>query len=136
MSSVREGADLAVLTLGPIAYEAEKAIEKAEKEAEARGESLTVAHYDMRFLKPIDTEILEEVAHKFTRVITIEDGVVSGGLGSAVLEYMADNGYTLKIKRLGLPDEFVEHGAVNQLYQIVGLDSESIAREIIQLVKH
>lgn len=133
---LKDGENLAVLTLGPIAYEAGKAIEQAEKEAQERGEKLTVAHYDMRFLKPIDTEILEEVAQRFTHVITLEDGVISGGLGSAVLEYMADKGYALKVKRLGLPDEFVEHGSVEQLYQIVGLDSNSIAREIIQFVKH
>ena len=76
------------------------------------------------------------MAQRFTHVITLEDGVISGGLGSAVLEYMADKGYALKVKRLGLPDEFVEHGSVEQLYQIVGLDSNSIAREIIQFVKH
>ena len=133
---LKDGENLAVLTLGPIAYEAGKAIEQAEKEAQERGEKLTVAHYDMRFLKPIDTEILEEVAQRFTHVMTLEDGVISGGLGSAVLEYMADKGYALKVKRLGLPDEFVEHGSVEQLYQIVGLDSNSIAREIIQFVKH
>lgn len=132
---LKEGTDVAVLTLGPIAYEAKKAIEQAEAEARERGEQLSVAHYDMRFLKPIDTAILEEVGQRFHRVITIEDGVIAGGLGSAVLEFMADRGYTPRVKRLGLPDEFVEHGAVEQLYEIVGLDSRSIAREITQIVK-
>lgn len=132
---LRDGADVAVLTLGPIAYEAKKAIEQVEAEARERGEQLSVAHYDMRFLKPIDTAILDEVGQRFHRVITIEDGVIAGGLGSAVLEFMADRGYTPRVKRLGLPDEFVEHGAVEQLYEIVGLDSRSIAREITQIVK-
>lgn len=132
---LRDGTDVAVLTLGPIAYEAKKAIEQAEAEARERGEQLSVAHYDMRFLKPIDAAILDEVGQRFHRVITIEDGVIAGGLGSAVLEFMADRGYTPRVKRLGLPDEFVEHGAVEQLYEIVGLDSRSIAREITQIVK-
>ena len=92
---------------------------------------LTAAHYDMRFLKPIDEEILEEVAQKFQHIITVENGVKKGGLGSAVLEWMNDHGYQKHIVRLGLPDNFVEHGTVPELQKIVGLDPESIKAAII-----
>ena len=95
------GTDIAVLTLGPIGKEAEKAIAKAEIE-----DNLSIAHYDMRFLKPIDETILHEVGKRFAKVVTIEDGVLKGGLGSAVLEFMNDHGYKPVIKRIGLPDTF------------------------------
>ena len=108
--------------------EATRAIELAEEKA---GHALPVAHADMRFLKPIDETLLHEVGKNFKRVITVEDGVVSGGLGSAVLEFLADNGYTdMEVKRIGIPDQFVEHGKVKELYKICGMDAESIAKEI------
>ncbi len=124
---LKEGKDLAVLTLGPIGTEAAKAIALAE--AEKSG--LSIAHYDLRFLKPLDEELLEEVATRFKRIVTIEDGVRKGGMGSAVLEWMVDHGYTPQITRLGLPDEFVEHGTVKELRKIVGLDAESIKARLI-----
>lgn len=133
---LKEGDSVAVLTLGPIAYEAQKAIETAEREAHERGETLSVAHYDMRFLKPLDTDLLDQIAARFSHVVTIEDGVVNGGLGTAVLEYLSDRDCAVRVKRLGLPDSFVEHGTVGQLYEIVGLDYKSIAREITNFVKH
>lgn len=133
---LKEGDSVAVLTLGPIAYEAQKAIETAEREAHERGETLSVAHYDMRFLKPLDTDLLDQIAARFSHVVTIEDGVVNGGLGTAVLEYLSDHDCAVRVKRLGLPDSFVEHGTVGQLYEIVGLDYKSIAREITNFVKH
>ena len=87
----------------------------------------------MRFLKPIDEDILEEVAKKFKHIITVENGVKSGGLGSAVLEWMSDHGYSPRITRLGMPDtEFVEHGTVDELQHIVGLDKDSIIKAILQ----
>ena len=92
--------------------------------------TLTIAHYDMRFLKPLDEDILNEVGRKFKRIVTIEDGVRTGGLGSAVLEWMADHGYSPQVTRLGLPDDFVEHGTVDELRQIVGLDKESIKKAL------
>ena len=117
-----------ILSLGPIGMEAARAIELAEEKA---GHALPVAHADMRFLKPIDETLLHEVGKNFKRVITVEDGVVSGGLGSAVLEFLADNGYTdMEVKRIGIPDQFVEHGKVKELYKICGMDAESIAKEI------
>ena len=92
--------------------------------------STPITHYDMRFLKPIDEDILHEVGKKFRKVITVEDGVRNGGLGSAVTEWFQDHDYDVKVKRLGLPDQFVEHGTVAELQHIVGIDEESI-REVI-----
>jgi 1-deoxy-D-xylulose-5-phosphate synthase len=87
----------------------------------------------MRFLKPIDEKILEEVGKKFTRIITVENGAIRGGLGSAVLEWMNDHGFQPRVKRLGLPDNFVEHGTVAELHKIVGLDPDSIIKAIKEI---
>ena len=122
---MHEGHDVAVLTIGPIGYVAAEAV--AEVEAEGQ---LTVAHYDMRYLKPIDGGILDEVGQRFSRVITVEDGVRCGGLGTAVTEWMADHHYTPEIVRLGLPDEFVEHGTVSELRRIAGIDKATIIQHI------
>ena len=92
---------------------------------------LSVAHYDMRFLKPIDQDILHEVGKRFKRVITVEDGVKKGGLGSAVLEFFNEHDYDVKVSMIGIPDEFVEHGTIAELRKITGMDAESIARLII-----
>ena len=123
---LKEGTDMAVITLGPIGNTAEKAIARAEKET---GKS--IAHYDLRFLKPLDRELLHEVGRNFKQVVTIEDGVLKGGMGSAILEFMADNGYTPQVKRIGLPDEFVRHGPVKELYRICGMDDEGIYKILI-----
>lgn len=123
-----DGKDVAVLSLGHIGNNVTKAIEILKEKAP----QLTVAHYDMRYLKPLDTEILDEVGRNFSTVITIEDGVKDGGLGSAVLEYFADHGMTPRVKRMGLPTEnFVEHGTVAELQHIVGIDAESIVEFIV-----
>lgn len=124
---LKEGNDVAVLSLGPIGNNVTKAIDMLRE----RNPEVSVAHYDMRFLKPIDGNILEEVGKKFKRVITVENGVKQGGLGSAVLEWMSDHGYQPQVVRLGLPDEFVEHGTVPELEQIVGIDAESIIKAIL-----
>ena len=123
---LKDGEDVAVLTIGPIGNDAIQAIEEVEKETK-----MSVAHYDMRFVKPLDENILTEVGKKFKRIVTIEDGARMGGMGSAVLEWMSDHGYQPQIIRLGLPDEFVEHGTVEQLREIVHLDHESIKNAII-----
>jgi len=120
---LRDGNEVAVLTLGPIGA-------VVSTIAQETGEQASFAHYDMRFLKPLDEDILEEVGSRFQRIVTIEDGVRSGGFGSAVLEWMNDHGYHPDIIRLGLPDEFVEHGTPAELYRIVGLDKESIIKAI------
>ena len=121
---LHEGSKVAVLTLGPIGNEVARVID------EEQGLSEYIAHYDMRFLKPIDEQILTEVANKFDHVITVEDGVRNGGLGSAVTEWMNDNGCCKHVQRLGLPDEFVEHGTVAELRHIVGIDREGIKNAI------
>ena len=118
---LHEGTDVAVLSFGPLGVEVEKVIDDV---------SLSVAHYDMRFAKPLDEEILDEVGRKFKRIVTIEDGSREGGFGSAVLEWMSDHGYTPQIKRLGLPDNFVEHGTVAELQKITGIDAESIKKVV------
>ena len=122
---LKEGTDVAVLSLGPIGNHVTQAIQELE------GRNISIAHYDMRFLKPIDEEILSYVGTHFKRIITIEDGAKKGGLGSAVLEYMADHDLHPSITRLGLPDDFVEHGTPEELYHIVGLDVESIKKAIL-----
>ena len=118
---LKEGKDMAVITLGPIGYKAQKAIERMESET-----NLSIAHYDLRFVKPLDKEMLDSIGKNFRKIITIEDGVLSGGAGSAVMEFMSDNGYNVDIKRLGIKNRFVQHGAVNELYRICGLDEEGI----------
>ena len=125
---IKEGDDVAVLSIGPIGNLAENAIETWEKES-----GKTAALYDMRFLKPIDTSILREVAKKFDRIITIENGAVTGGLGTAVIEYMADNGYTPVIKRMGLPDRFIEHGSTPQLLHLCHIDEDAIISTLSEL---
>ena len=119
---LRDGNDVAVLTVGPIGADVVKILDGLE----AEGCGVSVAHYDMRFIKPLDSVLLSEVATRFSRVVTIEDGIRAGGFGSAVLEWMNDNGFCPQMKRLGLPDHFVEHGSVSQLREIVGLDDASI----------
>lgn len=84
--------------------------------------------YNMRFLKPIDEELLHEVFKSYDKIITVEDGTIIGGLGSAVLEFMADNGFTATVKRLGIPDKFVEQGSPEELYHDCGFDAEGIAK--------
>lgn len=123
---MREGSDIAVITLGPIGNLAADAIQALSKQPGAP----SVAHYDLRFLKPLDEEMLHEIGENFSRIVTVEDGVRMGGMGSAVLEWMADHGYKPEVKRLGLPDTFVEHGTVPELQSIVGIDAESIRKAI------
>lgn len=123
---LKEGKDLAVITLGPIGNIAEKAIAQAEQET---GKS--IAHYDLRFLKPLDEALLHEVGKNFRQLVTIEDGVLKGGMGSAILEFMADNGYNPQVKRIGLPDKFVQHGSVKELYRLCKMDEEGIYKLLI-----
>jgi len=128
---LKDGSDIAVLTIGTIANQARKAIEQIERE----NADIGIAHYDMRFVKPLDEKILHEVGKKFEKVITIEDGVIQGGFGSAVLEFFADNGYRVQTKRLGIPDTFVEHGTPDELYSMLGLDTEGIANSIREMIR-
>lgn len=124
---LKDGNDLAILTFGPIGNTAKTAIEKAEEDG------LSVAHYDMRFAKPIDEGMLHEVFSKFTKVITIEDGCIIGGVGSAIIEFMSDHGYNAHVKRLGIPDEYIEHGEPHELWAECGFDEAGILKSITEL---
>lgn len=124
---LREGTDVAVLSYGPLGVNVEKVIDSLAQTHPA----LSVAHYDLRFCKPLDEALLQEVGERFQRIVTIEDGARAGGIGSAVLEWMSDHHFTPAITRLGLPDHFVEHGSVPQLKALTGLDDDSIAKAII-----
>lgn len=126
---MKSGKDLAIISLGPIGNLAADAIAELEKETPA-----SIAHYDLRFLKPLDTQLLNEIGKSFDKIITIEDGALMGGMGTAILEYMEDNGWNPRIKRLGLPDQFVPHGSPNELYRLVGLDKDSIKQAVRQLL--
>ncbi|NLI63706.1 MAG: 1-deoxy-D-xylulose-5-phosphate synthase, partial [Bacteroidales bacterium] len=126
---LKGGKDIAIVTIGPIGYTASAAIQEAEKE-----KSISIAHYDLRFLKPLDEEMLHEIGTHFDKVITIEDGVKKGGMGSALLEFFAENNYKPSVKRIGVPDEFIEHGKVNELYYICGMDKKSILKEIYSFI--
>ena len=121
---LKEGRDLAVITIGPIGNTAAHAIAQVEKENPKQ----SIAHYDLRFLKPLDEELLHEIGTRFNYIITIEDGIKAGGMGSAVLEFMADHGYSPKLQRIGIPDHFIEHGTAAQLYALCGLDEEGIKK--------
>lgn len=123
---VSDGSDVAVLSYGPLGNDVQTVISQLREE----GNSISVAHYDMRFCKPLDTEVLESVSQRFSRVVTVEDGQLAGGFGSAVLEWLSDNGKTTTVRRVGLPDRFIEHGTVNELRHIAGTDIESIKRAI------
>ena len=123
---ISDGSDVAVLSYGPIGNDVQTAISQLA----AEGSSLSVAHYDMRFCKPLDTEVLESVSQRFSRIVTVEDGQLAGGFGSAVLEWLSDNGKTTRVRRVGLPDRFIEHGTVSELRHIAGTDLESIKQAI------
>lgn len=125
---LHRGSDVAILSIGPIGNDVEKAIQTIEAGGSGKP---SVEHYDMRFLKPLDADILDYVGKHFKRVITIEDGVKNGGLGSAVSDWLNDHGYHPEITRMGLPDEFVEHGTVDELHHLVGIDVDSIIKQIM-----
>ncbi len=127
---LKDGDDLAVISIGPIGNTAARAIAQAEKEL-----SVSIAHYDLRFLKPLDEAMLHEIGRKFSRILTVEDGIIEGGMGSAVLEFMADHSYKPTVKRIGIPNIFVEHGAVKELYRVCGMDEESMLTLIKEWTK-
>ena len=125
---LRKGKDMALLSIGAIGNSAAKAITRAEEMG------ISVAHYDMLFLKPIDQEMLRKVAKKFKYIITLENGVIKGGMGSAVIEFLADSGFVHnRIFRVGIEDEFITHGAITELQKIAGIDEESILQKIMEV---
>ena len=126
---IKEGKDIALLTIGPIGLKAKFLAQKLEKSG------FSVAVYNMRFVKPLDTDLLPEVMQTFTKIITIEDGTVVGCFGSAVIEFNADNDYNPTLKRLGVPDNFIEHGTISELHQLCGYDTKGIEAAINELLK-
>jgi 1-deoxy-D-xylulose-5-phosphate synthase len=126
---LKDGKELAFITIGPIGKKVELAIKKLEEKG------YSPAHYDLRFVKPVDEELLHEIFKKFKKIITVEDGTIVGGMGSAVIEFMADNNYTATVKRMGVPDRFIEHGTVPELYKECGFDKESILNAAEELLK-
>ncbi|MBI9055883.1 MAG: 1-deoxy-D-xylulose-5-phosphate synthase [Bacteroidales bacterium] len=121
---IKEGTDIAILSIGHVG----NFVKEASKELSKK--RISVAHYDMRFVKPIDEELLHEVGKNFKRIITIEDGTIIGGFGSAVLEFMSDNGYNPIVKRLGVPDKFIDHGTPQELHKECGFDVEGIIETV------
>ncbi len=126
---VKKGSDIAILSIGHIGNYVVEASNKLAKK------HIDVAHYDMRFVKPIDEEILHEVGKNFKAVITIEDGTIVGGFGSAVLEFMSENGYSINIKRLGVPDQFIDHGTPQELHRECGFDVEGIIKTVKSMIQ-
>jgi 1-deoxy-D-xylulose-5-phosphate synthase len=126
---LRNGDELAILTIGHIGNYAAEVCEKLEKQG------IRIAHFDMRFVKPIDEKLLHEVFTKYKKVITIEDGCIQGGFGSAVLEFMADNNYTAEVKRLGIPDAIIEHGEQLELHVECGFDPAGIEKTVLKMLE-
>lgn len=124
---LKKGKDMALITIGSMAHVASVAIESIESKYD-----VSVAHYDIRFLKPIDEELLHEVAQNFPTIVTLEDGVIQGGFGSAVLEFLSEHNYHNNVKRLGIPDHFIEHGTPEQLFASLGLDAAGIEESLLQ----
>ena len=127
---LKAGAKIAVVSIGNMANPANEAIELLEK----KHEGLSIGHFDIRFLKPLDNDLLHKIAKEYKYIVTIEDGVIDGGFGSAVLEFMSDNNYFVQVKRLGIRDTFVEHGTPEELYHMLGLNAEGIAASIETLL--
>ena len=124
-----DGDDIAILTIGTTGMFAKEAVEKL------KNDNIHAAHYDMRFVKPIDHKLLNEIGKKFSKIITVEDGTIMGGFGSAVMEYFNDNDYATIVKRLGVPDKFIEHGAQDELQKECGFDTNGIIRAVRSIVK-
>jgi 1-deoxy-D-xylulose-5-phosphate synthase len=125
---MRDGSDVAILTIGPLGHTALEAC------AELELQGVSAAHYDMRFVKPIDEELLHRVFQKFSKVITLEDGCRMGGFGSAVVEFMADNGYFAQVERMGIPDRFVDHGSPKELFIECGYHKDDLVRTALRMV--
>jgi 1-deoxy-D-xylulose-5-phosphate synthase len=124
-----EGNDVAVLSVGKSGIIVQQVIKNMN------AGNISVAHYDMRYAKPLDEELLKEVFDRFKYIISIEDGVIKGGFGSAVLEFMAEHGYSAKVKLLGIPDKFIEHGSQEDLYRQCGIDKEGLCHAITDILK-
>lgn len=134
---LREGKDLAVITIGSIGNPMAEAIEMVER-GKSRVESqkgVSIAHYDLRWLKPLDEQMLHEIGQQYQTIVTAEDGILAGGMGSAVLEWMNDHNYHPHIVRLGVNDQFVEHGSTKELYHLLNLDKEGLCKSLLQALE-
>ncbi|MDR0834037.1 MAG: 1-deoxy-D-xylulose-5-phosphate synthase [Candidatus Symbiothrix sp.] len=125
---LKDGKDIAVVSIGPIGNIAREAIEKAKLS------DVNAAHYDMIYLKPIDKELLHEIGKNYKRVVTVENGTIQGGLGTAVMEFMSENNYSPEVTRTGIPDKFIPHGTIPELYKLCGMDADSIANVLIDML--
>ena len=126
---IAEGNDIAILTIGKSGIFAKRAVKSL------LNKDISAAHYDLRFVKPLDTEMLAEVFKKYKTILTVEDGAIQGGFGSAILEFMAENGFSANIKVLGIPDRFIEHGTPEDLYKECGIDTKGIVRNVTELLR-
>ena len=126
---LREGSDIALLTLGHVGNFAASAVRDLKRDG------LNPGHYDMRFVKPLDEEMLHEICERYPKLVTVEDGTIRGGFGSAVLEFMAEHGYTNEVKILGIPDRLVEHGSPRELHHECGYDMEGIRGTVLEMMK-
>lgn len=143
-AKLRDGKDIAVITIGAIGNTMAEAIEDVEsgkskvESGKLRVESqegVSIAHYDLRWLKPLDEEMLHEIGQQFQTIVTAEDGILAGGMGSAVLEWMSDHNYHPHIIRLGVNDQFVEHGSTKELYHLLNLDKEGLCESLLQALE-
>jgi len=126
---LKDGEDIAILTIGHPGNFATAAIR------ELKTQGLNPAHFDMRFAKPLDEDLLHEVFSKFDKIVTVEDGTVVGGFGSAILEFMSTNDYKAEVKILGIPDRIVEHGTPKELHRECGFDAQGIAEAVREMLK-
>ncbi|MBR6176395.1 MAG: 1-deoxy-D-xylulose-5-phosphate synthase [Bacteroidales bacterium] len=127
---ISDGEDIAIISIGTIGHEVELALQQLHSD------KIYPAHFDMRFIKPLDTTLLDSIFAKYKRIVTVEDNVLQGGFGSAICEYACDHFYNLKIKRLGIPDRFIEHGSPEDLYKVCGIDSGAIALAVKEMIKN
>lgn len=122
--TIKEGEEIAILTYGHPGNFATAAIR------ELRTDGLTPGHYDMRFVKPLDEELLHHICARYQKILTVEDGTIKGGFGSAILEFMAQHGYKQDLRMLGIPDALVEHGTPAELHRECGYDTSAIVQAV------
>jgi 1-deoxy-D-xylulose-5-phosphate synthase len=123
-----DGKDIAILSIGKIGVFAQRAVKSLANK------NVSAAHYDLRFVKPLDKNLLTEIFGNFKQIITIEDGTIQGGFGSAILEFMAENNFSASVKLLGVPDKFIEHGTVEDLHKECGIDTKGIVKSVLEIL--
>jgi len=126
---LRKGTDIAILSIGHVGNLVSSACDKLEKE------NIYAAHYDLRFVKPLDKNLLKKIFKNFNQILTVEDGIIAGGFGSAIIEFMSDNGFHANVRRLGIPDRFIDHGTQQELYHECGFDETGIVKAVKETIK-